>query len=89
MKGENLQKRVPDEDKREQLRLKHNQLNSKYNAVKVTSRTLLTQLHPCPKFKMSFCNLFVCVCVCVHGCVGPASTEEQEGVGHRSPVVSV
>ncbi|XP_056882091.1 dystrophin isoform X5 [Takifugu flavidus] len=34
MKGENLQKRVPDEDKREQLRLKHNQLNSKYNTVK-------------------------------------------------------
>lgn len=37
LKGENLQKRVPDQDKREQLRLKHNQLNSKYNAVKVTS----------------------------------------------------
>lgn len=35
MKGENLQKRVPDEDKREKLRLKHNQLNSKYNTVKV------------------------------------------------------
>uniref|UniRef100_A0A671Z392 Dystrophin n=1 Tax=Sparus aurata TaxID=8175 RepID=A0A671Z392_SPAAU len=34
LKGENLQKRVPDQDKREQLRLKHNQLNSKYNAVK-------------------------------------------------------
>lgn len=36
MKGENLQKRVPDEEKREQLRLKLNQLNSKYNTVKVT-----------------------------------------------------
>lgn len=36
MKGENLQKRVPDEDKREQLRLKHSQLNSKYKTVKVT-----------------------------------------------------
>lgn len=35
LKGENLQKRVPDQDKREQLRLKHNQLNSKYNTVKV------------------------------------------------------
>lgn len=35
MKGESLQKRVPDQDKREQLRLKHNQLNSKYNTVKV------------------------------------------------------
>lgn len=37
LKGENLQKRVPDQDKREQLRLKHNQLNSKYNTVKVTA----------------------------------------------------
>lgn len=36
MKGENLQKRAPDQDKREQIRLKHNQLNSKYNTVKVT-----------------------------------------------------
>lgn len=36
LKGENLQKRVPDQDKREQIRLKHNQLNSKYNTVKVT-----------------------------------------------------
>lgn len=35
LKGENLQKRVPDQDKREQIRLKHNQLNSKYNTVKV------------------------------------------------------
>ncbi|XP_037829862.1 dystrophin isoform X1 [Kryptolebias marmoratus] len=34
LKGENLQKRAPDQDKREQIRLKHNQLNSKYNAVK-------------------------------------------------------
>ncbi|XP_058478668.1 dystrophin isoform X3 [Solea solea] len=34
VKGENLQKRVPDLDKREQIRLKHNQLNSKYNTVK-------------------------------------------------------
>lgn len=35
LKGENLQKRVPDQDKRDQIRLKHNQLNSKYNTVKV------------------------------------------------------
>ncbi|XP_068612642.1 dystrophin isoform X3 [Brachionichthys hirsutus] len=34
VKGENLQKRVPDQDKRERIRLKHNQLNSKHNAVK-------------------------------------------------------
>ncbi|XP_013881860.1 dystrophin [Austrofundulus limnaeus] len=34
LKGENLQKRAPDRDKREQIRLKHNQLNSKYNTVK-------------------------------------------------------
>ncbi|KAM9836007.1 dystrophin-like [Aulostomus maculatus] len=34
VKGENLQKRVPDQDKREQIRVKNNQLNSKYNAVK-------------------------------------------------------
>ncbi|KAM4537905.1 dystrophin [Fundulus diaphanus] len=34
LKGENLQKRAPDRDKREQIRVKHNQLNSKYNAVK-------------------------------------------------------
>ncbi|XP_068446612.1 dystrophin isoform X5 [Clinocottus analis] len=34
LKGENLQKRVPDQDKREQIRLKHNQLHSKYNTVK-------------------------------------------------------
>ncbi|XP_075905519.1 dystrophin isoform X3 [Nelusetta ayraudi] len=34
LKGENLQKRVPDQDKREELRKKHNQLNSKYNTVK-------------------------------------------------------
>ncbi|XP_010793996.1 dystrophin-like [Notothenia coriiceps] len=35
LKGENLQKRAPDQDKREQIRLKQNQLNSKYNTVKV------------------------------------------------------
>ncbi|XP_038138063.1 dystrophin isoform X4 [Cyprinodon tularosa] len=34
LKGENLQRRAPDRDKREQIRLKHNQLNSKYNTVK-------------------------------------------------------
>ncbi|KAM6893658.1 dystrophin [Xenentodon cancila] len=34
LKGENLQKRAPDHEKREQIRLKHNQLNSKYNTVK-------------------------------------------------------
>ncbi|XP_034461333.1 dystrophin isoform X10 [Hippoglossus hippoglossus] len=34
LKGENLQKRVPDQDKREQIRVKQNQLNSKYNTVK-------------------------------------------------------
>ncbi|XP_072296331.1 dystrophin isoform X3 [Eucyclogobius newberryi] len=34
IKGENLQKRAPDQDKREQVRLKHNALNSKYNTVK-------------------------------------------------------
>ncbi|XP_078147159.1 dystrophin isoform X1 [Centroberyx gerrardi] len=34
LKGENLQKRVPDQDKREQIRQKHIQLNSKYNTVK-------------------------------------------------------
>ncbi|XP_060923329.1 dystrophin-like [Limanda limanda] len=34
LKGENLQKRVPDLDKREQIRVKQNQLNSKYNTVK-------------------------------------------------------
>ncbi|XP_035983740.1 dystrophin isoform X4 [Fundulus heteroclitus] len=34
LKGENLQKRAPDRDKREQIRVKHNQLSSKYNAVK-------------------------------------------------------
>lgn len=90
MKGENLQKRVPDEDKREQLRLKHNQLNSKYNTVKVT-HTPLTQIHnvfvqPLSMQPPSLClSLFLCVCVCV----GPAYTEEQEGIGHRSPVVSV
>lgn len=38
LKGENLQKRVPDQDNREQIRLKHNQLSSKYNAVKVRLR---------------------------------------------------
>lgn len=41
LKGENLQKRVPDQDKREQLRLKHKQLNSKYNTVKVTDDKLI------------------------------------------------
>ncbi|KAM9327399.1 dystrophin isoform 2-T2 [Pholidichthys leucotaenia] len=34
LRGENLQRRVPDQDKREQVRLKHNQLNSTYNTVK-------------------------------------------------------
>ncbi|KAK7893275.1 hypothetical protein WMY93_022427 [Mugilogobius chulae] len=34
IKGENLQKRAPDQDKREQIRIKHNALNSKYNTVK-------------------------------------------------------
>ncbi|XP_076017960.1 dystrophin isoform X2 [Genypterus blacodes] len=34
LRGENLQKRAPDQDKREQVRLKHNQLNSKYKTVK-------------------------------------------------------
>ncbi|KAJ8400755.1 hypothetical protein AAFF_G00391090 [Aldrovandia affinis] len=33
-KGENLQKRVPDEEKREEIRVKHDQLHSKYNTVK-------------------------------------------------------
>ncbi|KAJ8350389.1 hypothetical protein SKAU_G00255190 [Synaphobranchus kaupii] len=33
-KGQNLQKRVPDEEKREEIRIKHDQLNSKYNTVK-------------------------------------------------------
>uniref|UniRef100_A0A8C9TMH4 Dystrophin n=1 Tax=Scleropages formosus TaxID=113540 RepID=A0A8C9TMH4_SCLFO len=33
-KGENLQKRVPDENKRKEIRIKHNQLNTKYNTVK-------------------------------------------------------
>lgn len=40
LKGENLQKRVPDQDKREGIRLKHNQLNSKYNTVKVTHKCM-------------------------------------------------
>ncbi|XP_028324112.1 dystrophin isoform X3 [Gouania willdenowi] len=34
LKGENLQRRAPDHGKREQIKLKQNQLNSKYNAVK-------------------------------------------------------
>ncbi|XP_034072729.1 dystrophin isoform X5 [Gymnodraco acuticeps] len=34
LKGENLQKRALDQDKREQIRLKQNKLNSKYNTVK-------------------------------------------------------
>ncbi|XP_013770092.1 dystrophin-like [Pundamilia nyererei] len=34
LKGESLQKRVPDLDKREEIRLKHNKLNMKYNTVK-------------------------------------------------------
>ncbi|XP_030210304.1 dystrophin isoform X3 [Gadus morhua] len=34
LKGESLQKRVPDEDKRELIRHKQDQLNSKYNTVK-------------------------------------------------------
>ncbi|XP_036396175.1 dystrophin isoform X3 [Megalops cyprinoides] len=33
-KGENLQKRVPDGEKREEIRIKHHQLHSKYNTVK-------------------------------------------------------
>ncbi|XP_053728438.1 dystrophin isoform X6 [Synchiropus splendidus] len=33
-RGENLQKRTTDQDKREQIRLKHNQLSSKYTTVK-------------------------------------------------------
>ncbi|KAJ8256205.1 hypothetical protein COCON_G00200690 [Conger conger] len=33
-KGESLQKRVPDEGKREEIRIKHDQLNSTYNTVK-------------------------------------------------------
>lgn len=44
LKGESLQRRVPDQDKREQIRLKHNQLNSKYNTVKV--KLTHTQSHP-------------------------------------------
>lgn len=35
LKGETLQKRVPNPDKREQIRLKHNELKSKYSTVKV------------------------------------------------------
>ncbi|XP_040028637.2 dystrophin isoform X7 [Gasterosteus aculeatus] len=34
LKGETLQKRVPNPDKREQIRLKHNELKSKYSTVK-------------------------------------------------------
>ncbi|XP_069568938.1 dystrophin isoform X2 [Brachyistius frenatus] len=34
LKGENLQKRAPDRYKREQIRLRQNQLSSKYNIVK-------------------------------------------------------
>ncbi|XP_032413102.1 dystrophin-like [Xiphophorus hellerii] len=34
LKGENLQKRAPDRDKREHIRQKHSQLNNKYNTVK-------------------------------------------------------
>ena len=44
LKGENLQKRAPDQDKREQIRLKHNLLNSKYNTVKVTRVSRMKQL---------------------------------------------
>ncbi|KAJ8003692.1 hypothetical protein DPEC_G00150960 [Dallia pectoralis] len=33
LKGENLQRRVPDPEKKEQIRIKHNQLNTKYNTV--------------------------------------------------------
>uniref|UniRef100_A0AAZ3R1L6 ZZ-type domain-containing protein n=1 Tax=Oncorhynchus tshawytscha TaxID=74940 RepID=A0AAZ3R1L6_ONCTS len=33
LKGQKLQRRVPDLDKKEQIRLKHNQLNTKYNSV--------------------------------------------------------
>nr|XP_049609340.1 dystrophin isoform X5 [Syngnathus scovelli] len=34
LRGENLQKRAPDQDKREQIRLKQKQLGNKYNTVK-------------------------------------------------------
>ncbi|XP_057685973.1 dystrophin isoform X3 [Corythoichthys intestinalis] len=34
LRGENLQKRAPDTDKREQIKLKQKQLGNKYNAVK-------------------------------------------------------
>ncbi|XP_061571903.1 dystrophin isoform X2 [Cololabis saira] len=34
LRGENLQKRAPDHEKQEQIRLKHNHLNSKYSTVK-------------------------------------------------------
>uniref|UniRef100_A0A674C557 Dystrophin n=1 Tax=Salmo trutta TaxID=8032 RepID=A0A674C557_SALTR len=33
LKGQKLQRRVPDLDKKEQIRIKHNQLNTKYNTV--------------------------------------------------------
>ncbi|XP_048870512.1 dystrophin isoform X3 [Brienomyrus brachyistius] len=33
-KGEKLQKRVPDENKRKEIRIRHDQLNTKYNTVK-------------------------------------------------------
>uniref|UniRef100_A0A8K9VC93 Dystrophin n=1 Tax=Oncorhynchus mykiss TaxID=8022 RepID=A0A8K9VC93_ONCMY len=33
LKGQKLQRRVPDLDKKEQIRIKHNQLNTKYNSV--------------------------------------------------------
>uniref|UniRef100_A0A8C7KYF3 Dystrophin n=1 Tax=Oncorhynchus kisutch TaxID=8019 RepID=A0A8C7KYF3_ONCKI len=32
LKGQKLQRRVPDLDKKEQIRIKHNQLNTKYNS---------------------------------------------------------
>ncbi|XP_077439439.1 dystrophin isoform X3 [Vanacampus margaritifer] len=34
LRGENLQKRAPDQDKREQIRLRQKQLGNKYNTVK-------------------------------------------------------
>ncbi|CAB1327542.1 unnamed protein product, partial [Coregonus sp. 'balchen'] len=33
LKGQKLQRRVPDQDKKEEIRIKHNQLNTKYNTV--------------------------------------------------------
>lgn len=60
LKGENLQRRAPDQDKREQIRLKHDQLNSKYNTVKVTRSwmdglTLRNQPEMCSCFSLFIC----------------------------------